>query len=411
MWMNALDRMLRSILLQGSILVVMPNGERRQYGDGSGVPVTIRLHDPATVRHLVLNPDLALGESYMNGSMTIDDDDLQEFLALVVQNVNAAPRVMWQKPLLKLRSALRRSAQKNLVSRARRNVAHHYDLSGRLYDQFLDADRQYSCAYFLDPTDTLEQAQAQKKDHIARKLMIEPGMRVLDIGCGWGGMAISLAQDHGAHVLGITLSEEQHAKASERAKNKGLADQVEFRLCDYREVEGTFDRIVSVGMFEHVGLPNYSIFFDTVRNRLSPDGVALVHTIGWVGRPNATNPFIEKHIFPGGYIPTLSEAAAAIQTSGLWPADIECLRLHYAYTLRHWFDRFTSNRRKVSDLYDERFVRMWRFYLAACEQTFRHGPQAVFQFQLSPKIDSVPLTRGYLYQPSSQENLTRTAAE
>lgn len=410
MWTNALDRMLRSLLLQGRIFVIMPNGERRQYGDGSGVPVTIRLHDTATVRHLVLNPDLALGESYMNGTMTIEDDNLQGLLAQIVLNVNAASRVWWQKPLFKLRSALRRSAQKNFISRARRNVAHHYDLSGRLYDQFLDTDRQYSCAYFLDPADTLEQAQAQKKEHIARKLMIEPGMRVLDIGCGWGGMAISLAQDHGAHVLGITLSEEQHAKASERAINEGLSDQVEFRLCDYREVEGTFDRIVSVGMFEHVGLPHYDTFFDTVRNRLSPDGVALVHTIGWVGRPNPTNPWIEKYIFPGGYIPTLSEAAAAIQTSGLWPADIECLRLHYAYTLRHWFDRFTRNRQEVSDLYDERFVRMWRFYLAACEQTFRHGPQAVFQFQLSPKIDAVPLTRGYLYQPS-QENQVRAAAE
>jgi cyclopropane-fatty-acyl-phospholipid synthase len=410
MWQSALDRMLKTMLWQGALSMVMPDGKLGRYGDGSGAPVTVRLHDTATVRHLVLNPELALGEAYMKGTLTIDGDDVQALLGLIVQNIHCAPRVWWHKPLLKLRHALRRFAQDNVAPRAQRNVAHHYDLSGQLYDLFLDADQQYSCAYFRDRSDTLELAQAQKKDHIARKLMIEPGMRILDIGCGWGGMALTLARDHGAHVLGITLSKEQHARATARAAREGLSDLIEFRLCDYRDVEGTFDRIVSVGMFEHVGIPHHKTFFDTIRDRLAPDGVALVHTIGWMGRPNATNPWIEKYIFPGGYIPTLSETAVAVENSQLWTTDVECWRLHYAYTLRHWFDRFTDNQNKVRALYDDRFVRMWRFYLAACEQTFRNGPQAVLQFQLSRKIDAVPLTRDYLYQPPDHE-LVRNAAE
>ncbi len=401
--------MLKAMLRQGALGIVMPDGTHFRYGDDSGAPVTVRVHDTATVRHLVLNPELALGEGYMNGTLTINGDDVQGLLGLIVRNIHGAPRVWWHKPFLTLRRALRRFAQNNVAPRARRNVAHHYDLSGRLYDLFLDADQQYSCAYFRDPSDTLKQAQAQKKDHIARKLMIQPGMRVLDIGCGWGGMALTLARDHGAHVLGITLSKEQHARATMRATREGLSDQVEFRLCDYRDVEGTFDRIVSIGMFEHVGLPHHKTFFDTIRDRLAPDGIALVHTIGWMDRPNATNPWIEKYIFPGGYIPTLSETAVAVENSQLWTADIECWRLHYAYTLRHWFDRFTDNQHEVRALYDDRFVRMWRFYLAACEQTFRHGPQAVLQFQLSRKIDAVPLTRDYLYQPPNREHLSRAA--
>ncbi|HEY9040159.1 MAG TPA: cyclopropane-fatty-acyl-phospholipid synthase family protein [Roseovarius sp.] len=409
MWQRALDRMLKSMMRQGALGIVMPDGTHCRYGDDSGPPVTVRLRDTATVRHLVLNPELALGEAYMNGTLTIDDDDVQGLLGVIVRNMHSTPRVWWHKPFLTARRALRSFAQNNVAPRARRNVAHHYDLSGRLYDLFLDADQQYSCAYFRDPSDTLEQAQAQKKDHIARKLMIEPGMRVLDIGCGWGGMALTLARDHGAHVLGITLSKEQHARATARAAREGLSDQVEFRLCDYRDVTGTFDKIVSVGMFEHVGIPHHKTFFDTIRDRLAPDGIALVHTIGWMGRPNATNPWIQKYIFPGGYVPSLSETAVAVENSRLWTADIECWRLHYAYTLRHWFDRFTDHEHEVREMYDDRFVRMWRFYLAASEQTFRHGPQAVLQFQLSRKIDAVPLTRDYLYQPPTREPLSRAA--
>jgi cyclopropane-fatty-acyl-phospholipid synthase len=409
MWQVALDRMLRHMLRSGTVIVAMPDAATHTYGDGSGRPVTVRLRDRATLRHLVLDPELALGEAYMNGSLTIEGDRLQDLLALVVQNRDSAARIWWQQPLGKLRDNLRRLTQYNVATRARRHVAHHYDLSGSLYDLFLDDDRQYSCGYFQRPEDTLEAAQAQKKDHIAHKLMIEPGMRVLDIGCGWGGMALTLAKDHGAEVLGITLSEEQHAVASRRAARAGLSDRAAFRLCDYREVTGTFDRVVSVGMFEHVGLPHYDTYFRTVRDRLSPEGIALLHTIGWTAPPHATNPWLAKYIFPGGYVPTLSEITKAIERSRLWAADIECWRLHYAYTLRHWFNRFSANEDAVRALYDARFVRMWRFYLAASEQTFRHGRQAVFQIQLSRKIDAVPLTRDYLYQPTPGTAVSRAA--
>ena len=395
----ALDRMLRSLIKDGVLHVVMPSGDSQRYGNLNGDPITVRLHDVASVRHMVLNPEMALGEAYMNGALTIDGDDLQKFLALVVRNLQRAAgnRIWWQKPLLKSRAALRWLAQNNVVERARGNVEHHYDLSGRLYDLFLDDDRQYSCGYFRDPTERLDQAQARKKDHIAQKLMLEPGMTVLDIGCGWGGMALTLAKDFGSRVVGITLSQEQHAHATQRAKREGLTDSVDFRLCDYRHVEGTFDRIVSVGMLEHVGLRHFNDYFQIIRDLLSPDGIALIHTIGRTAPPTGTNPWIAKYIFPGGYTPTVSETMSAIEKSCLWPADIECWRLHYAYTLRHWYDRFRQNEDQVLAMYDDRFVRMWRFYLAACEQTFRNGPQAVFQFQLSRNIDAVPLTRDYLY--------------
>jgi cyclopropane-fatty-acyl-phospholipid synthase len=400
----AFDKMLRSILQDCNLHVVMPSGETYRYGNQSGDPVVVGLHDAATVRRLALNPELALGEAYMDGSLTIADDDLQQFLGLIVRNVRRTgyDRVWWQKPLLKSRTALRRLARNNFAERARRNVAHHYDLSGRLYDLFLDDDRQYSCGYFKEKTDTLAQAQHHKKQHIARKLMIQPGMSVLDIGCGWGGMALTLAKDYGASVVGITLSEEQHSFATRRVKQAGLEDQIEIRLCDFRDVKEDFDRIVSVGMFEHVGLRHYDDYFCTIRDRLSPDGIALIHTIGWTGPPEGTNPWIAKYIFPGGYIPMVSEAMSAVEKAQLWATDIECWRLHYAYTLRHWYDRFRERETEVATLYDDRFVRMWRFYLAACEQTFRHGSQAVFQFQLSRGIDAVPLTRDYIYaQPQT----------
>ena len=398
MWEHAFDLMLRRLLQNGSLQVTLPNGQRHHYGDGSGVPLHVELHNMATVRHLVLNPELGLGEAYMNGTLTITEGDLHSFLGLIVKNYRNAPGIWWQRLLPRLRIALRRFTQNNVALRSRRNVAHHYDLSDTLYDLFLDPDRQYSCGYFRDPNDSLEQVQTNKKYHIARKLMIEPGMRVLDIGCGWGGMAHTLAQDFGAQVLGITLSQQQYAYASATADREGLADRVHYQLCDYRDVTGIFDRIVSVGMFEHVGLPHYDAYFKNIHDRLSPDGIALVHTIGWTGPPDATNPWIAKYIFPGGYIPTMSEVMKSVETSHLWTADVEVWRLHYAETLRHWSERFAANEDKVRALYDDRFVRMWRFYLAACEQTFRHGRQAVFQFQLSRRIDAVPLTRDYLYQ-------------
>lgn len=406
-WQFMLDKMLKKLIQKGSLQVVMPDGKTRHYGDPFGYPVTVHVRDQATIRQLVVYPEMALGETYMNGSLTIDGDDLQELLAIVVSNVRGsdADPMPWQKPLEKMRSALRGLLQGNPVGRARRNVAHHYDLSGELFDLFLDEDRQYSCGYFRDRNATLEQAQADKKAHIARKLLIKPGMSVLDIGCGWGGMALLLAKEYGANVVGITLSEEQHAYAVQRAAKEGLSDRVEFRLCDYRHVEGTFDRVVSIGMFEHVGPRHFDTYFSTIRDRLTPDGIALVHTIGWAAKAKATNPWIEQYIFPGGYIPAVSEVTSAIENTRLWATDIESWRLHYAYTLRHWYDRFCTHEAEASALYDDRFVRMWRFYLAACEQTFRHGPQAVYQFQLTRNVGAVPITRDYLYdhpEPAAQ---------
>ena len=298
-----------------------------------------------------------------------------------------------------VRRLVRRVQQYNPIGRAQSNVAHHYDLSGQLYDLFLDEDRQYSCAYFKTPQDTLEQAQAQKKAHIAAKLLLEPDMRVLDIGCGWGGMALTLARDHGVRVVGVTLSREQHKLATERARAEGLSDRVDFRLTDYREVTERFDRIVSVGMFEHVGVPHYPEYFSHVRDKLTEDGVALIHTIGRRTPPSTTSPWLLKYIFPGGYAPALSETMAAVERAGLWACDIEVWRLHYAETLRHWYDRFMARIDAAEALYDARFCRMWRYYLIASELSFRLNQQMVFQLQLSRRQEAVPLTRDYLYPP------------
>jgi cyclopropane-fatty-acyl-phospholipid synthase len=298
-----------------------------------------------------------------------------------------------------LRRFKKRIDQYNPVGKAKENVAHHYDLSGALYDLFLDEDRQYSCAYFRTPDMTLESAQAAKKAHIAGKLLIEPGMRVLDIGCGWGGTALTLARDYGARVVGVTLSEEQLNVAQARAAAAGLADRVEFRLMDYRAVTGSFDRIVSVGMFEHVGVPHYRDYFGKVHDLLAPDGVALIHTIGRTMPPSYTSPWFEKYIFPGGYCPALSEVMVAVEEAGLVETDIEVWRLHYAQTLRHWHDRFVARQGEALALYDERFCRMWRFYLVGAEMSFAHLRLVVFQVQLAHQQQSVPLTREYLYAP------------
>ena len=398
MWSKVLGFTLRSLVRRGRLTVSLPDGETLVFGDGAGPTAHVTIRDAKTLRRLVLHPELAVGEAYMDGGLQIEGDDVRGFLAVVLINMEDAERVWWQRWHRGLRELLRRALLNNAPALSRRNVAHHYDLSGELYDLFLDDDRQYSCAYFRSPGDTLEQAQAQKKGHIARKLRLAPGMRVLDIGCGWGGMALTLAQDYGAEVTGITLSEEQLSVARERVRRLGLDDRISIELRDYREVEGTFDRVVSVGMFEHVGLRQFDTYFQAVRDRLTPDGVALVHTIGVTTPAGGTNPWIGKYIFPGGYIPSLSEVAAAVERQGLRIADVELLWTHYAETLRHWEKRFEANADKVAELYYERFVRMWRFYLASCEQTFRYRRQCVFQFQLARSAEAVPITRDYLYQ-------------
>ena len=396
MWSSALHRVLTQLVQLGELSVTYPDGALRRYGSGRDAPrVAVTLRDADLPRRIVLSPDMAVGEAYMNATLLIEEDDLYGFLALVIANLAVQHNPPWfRRPIEFLTYMGRSLAQFNPVPRARANVAHHYDLSGALYDLFLDEDGQYSCAYFSDPDMTLEAAQAAKKRHIAAKLLLEPGMHVLDVGCGWGGMALTLARDYGAQVLGVTLSTEQHRVAVARAEAAGLADKVRYQLIDYREVTGQFDRIVSVGMFEHVGLPQFGTYFAALRDRLSSDGVALVHTIGRAKPPGTTSPWIAKYIFPGGYVPALSEMMRSVENSGLIATDIEVWRLHYAETLRHWRARFEA--REAEALYDARFCRMWRYYLAASELTFRLNRQVVFQVQLSPRQDAVPLTRDYL---------------
>lgn len=410
MWARFLSFFLSRLIKQGALVAIYADGRSKQYGEDSSSPVTVRFHARSLPRKLLVNPDLVLGEAYMDGTLTIEDDDIYGLIELLVVNLAHQPEVWHYRSLARLRRLYRRLAQFNPAERARRNVAHHYDLSGALYDLFLDTDRQYSCAYFRRPEDGLEAAQENKKALIAAKLLLEPGQRVLDIGCGWGGLGLHLARDHGASVTGVTLSQEQHRIAEERARAGGLAERTRFRLQDYRQVDGTFDRIVSVGMFEHVGVPHYQEFFTTVRDRLADDGVALLHTIGRADGPGATNPWMAKYIFPGGYSPALSEVLAVIERSGLYVTDIEVWRLHYAETLRAWHKRFEANLDRVREIYDERFCRMWRFYLIVSELAFRHNGHVVFQIQLAKKQDAVPLTREYLTAGETQSVLATSAA-
>jgi cyclopropane-fatty-acyl-phospholipid synthase len=392
-----LSRLLTEVIRTGRLTVIDAAGRVHPFGPGeSGPDVSVRLHDPLLPMRILLRPSLALGEAYMDGTITIEQGTLRDLLHLCTSNLEALGRHPIGAVRGELDRMLRRLQQDNRLGRARANIAHHYDLSGALYDLFLDRDRQYSCAYFHTGAETLEEAQEKKKRHIMAKLLLEPGMRVLDVGSGWGGLALEMAQTARVDVTGLTLSQEQLSVANERAVAAGLSSHVRFALRDYREEQGSYDRIVSVGMFEHVGVAHYRTYFDTLRNRLNPDGIALVHAIGRADPPGSTDPWLRKYIFPGGYCPALSEVLAAVERSGLWVTDIEILRLHYAETLRHWLERFQANRDRAQAIYDERFCRMWEFYLAVCEAAFRNGPMMVFQLQLVRRRDAVPLTRDYI---------------
>jgi cyclopropane-fatty-acyl-phospholipid synthase len=374
-------------------------------GEAGAPPVVVvRLHDRRVARELVVHPSLGLGEAYVEGRLTVDDDRLYPFVDLLLDNL-ADRHHPWRDRLLgPLTRGRRRLAELNPPGRARQNAAHHYDLSDTLYELFLDADRQYSCAYFETPDQDLDSAQAAKRDLIARKLLLRPGHRVLDIGCGWGGLALHLARASGARVTGVTLAEHQLRVATERAARSQLTSTPEFRLEDYRRVEGTFDRIVSVGMFEHVGTPHYDTFFRTVHDRLADDGVALVHTIGRPHGPAPTEPWIAKYIFPGAAIPALSEIVPAVERAGLTLTDLEVWRLHYADTLLAWRRRFEANRDRIRALHDERFCRLWTYYLTISELGFRRGDLVVFQLQLARRQDAAPLTREYLlHRPRAAE--------
>ena len=374
--------------------------ERCRTGDWDNA-LTLRIADPALHWKLAFQPELYFGIAYMDGTLTVENGSIWDFMVYAGENIRANnSRMPVCGRLLSSASRwVKKVQQFNPAGRSQRNVAHHYDLSEQFYELFLDEDRQYSCAYFARPDMTLEEAQSAKKDHILKKLRLEDGQRVLDIGCGWGGMALHIAKNSDAEVLGITLSKEQLAVARRRADEAGLANRVRFELLDYRLVRDRFDRIVSVGMFEHVGAPHYRAFFRAVEGLLKPDGVALLHSIGRADGPAATNTFIRRYIFPGGYIPALSEVFKALETSDLWATDVEVLRLHYAETLRHWRARFVQNWDQVRDLYDERFCRMWEFYLAGSEMSFRFDRMMVFQMQLTRSRHALPLTRDYMVGP------------
>ena len=394
--LGLLARALGALVVRGRLVLIDADGRPWRFGPGGRPEVTVRLHRRDLPWKLLAAPSLALGEAYMDGTLTIEQGTLRTFLDIVSSGGPVALDAVPGNRLIRGWDRLRRHRlYRNAPRRSRANVAHHYDLSGALYDIFLDADRQYSCAYFARGDETLDEAQAAKKRHIAAKLLLRPGLDVLDIGSGWGGLALALAEA-GARVTGITLSEEQLAASRARAEAAGLAGQVAFHLRDYRHERGRYDRIVSVGMFEHVGPSHHEAYFRTLARSLRPEGVALVHSIGLMGPEGGSDPWIRKYIFPGGYCPTLSETIAAAERAGLWVTDVEVLRLHYAETLRHWSDRFAQGRERARALYDERFCRMWEFYLAACEAGFRNGRTMVFQLQLAHRRDAVPLTRSYL---------------
>lgn len=405
--MSMLDRILRGKIKQGSLTILSQNGEASHYGERqSGWPdVTMRIQSSSAVSRILLNPRLGMGEAYMNGDVSVDNDDIMGFVEIIRRNNpwENGGEIGDPKPFRKwLRYLARPLMQLNSLANSRSNVAHHYDVSNDFYRLWLDEDMQYSCAYWSEADDSLESAQLAKKAHIAAKLALQPGQKVLDIGCGWGGTALYLNRVAGVEVLGITLSEEQLKLARERAEAAGVSDKVRFELLDYRvlakRAPGYFDRIVSVGMFEHVGVPQFDTFFRACANLLKDDGVMLLHTIGRMGKPGATDAFTRKYIFPGGYIPALSETLAASEQVKLIHSDIENLRLHYALTLREWYARVCAHRETIVAQYGERFFRMWIFYLAGATAAFESGGMCNYQIQYVRNRRSLPITRDYMAQ-------------
>ncbi|MGZ3410197.1 MAG: class I SAM-dependent methyltransferase [Xanthobacteraceae bacterium] len=393
---------LRSIIKQGNLRVTTANGATIEAGDGHGELVSVRFMTAAAQVAVLLDPELKVGETYTDGTLVIERGSIADFLAIAMPPPSVATLPHWMSPHRAIRFLMRRLAQFNWRGRSRANVSHHYDLDARLYSLFLDSDRQYSCGYFETPKSTLDDAQLAKKRHLAAKLLANAGQRVLDIGCGWGGLALYIARFCGAKVTGITLSSEQLAIAKSRAQEQRLDSDAEFRIQDYRDVAGPFDRIISVGMFEHVGVGYYDAFFRQCRNILADEGVMVLHSIGRSEGPTATNAWIAKYIFPGGYIPALSEVLPAIERAGLLLTDIEILRLHYAETLKAWRERFLAHREEVERLYDSRFVRMWEFYLAGSEMSFRQQNLMVFQLQITKRQGIVPITRDYIVATEAQ---------
>ena len=405
-WGPPMDRLLeaalRRFIRKGNLRLIFASGASAVFGDGSGPPVTLRFTTAAAQRAILLDPSLAFGEAYMDGGITLDEGDIADALAIVMGQDEFGTPPGWAKPHDFYRYLKRRFAQFNPRGRSQKNVAHHYDLDAGIYSLFLDSDRQYSCAYFETPDATLEEAQLAKKRHLAAKLLLTPGARTLDIGCGWGGLGLYLAEMGEANVVGVTLSREQLAIANGRVIERQLEGRAAFRLQDYRDIPETFDRIVSVGMFEHVGVGYYDAFFRKCASLLNDNGVMVVHSIGRSEGPGFTNPWIDKYIFPGGYIPALSEVLPVIERAGLMVTDIEILRLHYAETLKAWRQRFMARQEEAERIYDRRFVRMWEFYLAASEMAFRKQAMMNFQIQLTKRQGIVPMTRDYIGQEEAR---------
>lgn len=394
--MRMLDSLLTSFVRNGRLKLIDARGKVREYGgQGAGPNVVMRLHDKALHTRIALNPELYAGEAYMDGTLTFEEGtDVEDFMSLFAHNRSGLYNYASQKLLKRVWKAMRRRHQANAVASAKKNAQHHYDVHPDIYRLFLDEGLNYSCAVFLDPeNDTLEQAQTNKLQRITDKLMLKPGMTVAEIGCGWGSMAIHIAKTTGASVVGVSPAGNQIAMARQRAEEAGVGHLCDFRQMDYRELDGTYDRIVSVGMMEHVGIGHFDAYFNSIRALLKDDGYAMVHCIGRMLPPSTTGPFIRKYIFPGAYVPSLSEVFAATERTALWCADMEVLRLHYHYTLQHWMKRFAANREAIIALSDARFYRAWEWYLAAVDAGFGNGTNMVFQLLLSPKIDAVPIIR------------------
>jgi cyclopropane-fatty-acyl-phospholipid synthase len=402
-----LERVLSALIRRGTLRLRLPDGIIRRFGQGHP-RIAVAITDWKSVRRIVLNPDLAIGEAWMDGTLVIEHGDIYGFLDLCLSNSGSNSGYGLRRLGQRLRWMVRPLLMRNTIGAARRNVAHHYDLSDDLYDLFLDSERQYSCAYYTTARDSLEEAQARKMRHIAAKLQLASGQKLLDIGSGWGGLGLFLARQSGVDVTGLTLSAEQQRHAEARAEREGLSGHAKFLLKDYRHEAERYDRIVSVGMFEHLGAGHFDEYFTKTAALLKKDGVAMIHTIGSVDKPGSPHPWIRKYIFPGGYIPSLSEIVPAIESNGLIVTDVEVLRLHYAETLKAWRERFMANRDKAIEIYDERFCRMWEFYLASCEAGFRHNGLVVFQIQLAHRVDTLPLTRDYI---QTKENDFRTALQ
>ena len=389
---------LNNLFKKGGFVLIDANSKKYIIGSpDKSKPLTLKLLNKDLHYKLIINPDLYFGEAYVDGSLVIENGSISEFLELAFQNIGRGEINSFGYILKKIKGTFRYLTNFNFVKRSKENVAHHYDISDDLYEIFLDSKRQYSCGYFKNDDDTLETAQQNKINHIVKKLNIKSNQKVLDIGCGWGHLAIEIAKQSKCEVTGITLSENQHRYAKAKAKEYNLENQVQFKLCDYRNLKEKFDRVVSVGMFEHVGRKFYKTFFKQVNQLLKHNGLALIHTIGSINEPRDPQPWISKYIFPGGYTPSMSEVVGPIEKSGLIISDLEVLRMHYAHTLKNWKERCITNKSKITSMFDEKFFRMWEFYLASCEMVFKWGDQVVFQFQLTKDFTTVPSTRDYIY--------------